>query len=82
MKIALPNNHYNTEKLSGAVGGGHQLLINNDSQGALSGIKNEDPRVHALSGNAANQFFCGEMSINGDNGKRLASEDPSILYHQ
>jgi|LauGreDrversion4_2_1035121.scaffolds.fasta_scaffold21191_3 hypothetical protein len=54
MKIALPNNHYNTEKLSGAVGGGHQLLINNDSQGALSGIKNEDPRVHALSGNAAN----------------------------
>jgi hypothetical protein len=48
----------------------------------LGGIKNEDPRVHALTGGAANQFFCGEMSINGENAKRLASEDPSILYHQ
>ena len=49
LKLGVSNNHYNTEKLTG-----HQILINSDSQSALGGIKNEDPRVHAMIGNAAN----------------------------
>lgn len=49
LKLGTANSHYNTEKLSG-----NQILINSDSQSALGGIKNEDPRVHALTGNAAN----------------------------
>ena len=45
-----------------------------------SGVIIEDSIMKAPISGPVNQFFCGEMSLNGDLGRKLAAEDSSTLF--
>ena len=59
-------------------------MTTNDSQSAL-GTKIEETRLLPVNGQAANQFFCGEMNINNDLPRKQqlqAIDESSTVYHQ
>jgi hypothetical protein len=45
-----------------------------------SGVIIEDSLQKAPVSGPVNQFFCGEMSLNGDLGRKMAAEDSSTLF--
>jgi hypothetical protein len=63
-----PKEYYHTEKF------GSNLLMNSDSHSAIA--KGGEMPTNA----EGNQFYVGEMSINGEYVKRMTSEDAANLY--
>jgi hypothetical protein len=45
-----------------------------------SGMLNEETLQKAPVSGPVNQFFCGEMSLNGDLARRIAADDQTNIY--
>ena len=91
-KNKIKNNHYNLPNSKNAP----EYIDNSDMNGKCSpnaqhyligmsgkynsGMLNEETLQKAPVSGPVNQFFCGEMSLNGDLARRIAADDQTNIY--
>jgi hypothetical protein len=92
-KNKIKNNHFNLPNSKNAP----EYIDNSDMNGKCSpnaqhyligmsgkynsGMLNEETLQKAPVSGPVNQFFCGEMSLNGDLARRIAADDQTNINH-